>query len=86
MENAMHLGVSKKDINVASLIEAQSTLFANQTIREMSTTKSCSLLYNGNHRFHYMQHKSDWMTPYINWKQTMEELAEGHLPKLMNVY
>lgn len=86
LENAMDLGVSKKDIDVTSLIAAQSTPFTNRAVWEPSATKSHSLLYNGNHRFHYMRHKSDWVTPYNNRKRTMELLAEGRSPKLADVY
>ena len=77
LANAMDVGVHKEDVDLDSLLPAQSTAFTNHVVWQPRATKSKSTLYNGNHRFHYMRNKSKWVTAYHQYQKAKEMLAAG---------
>ena len=74
VENAMDVGVFEADIDVLSVDPARASIYTNRVRWNNITSESTSVLYNGNHRFHYMRFSSEVRRTYNQRTKAKKEL------------
>ncbi|KAH0836373.1 hypothetical protein J3R83DRAFT_7949 [Lanmaoa asiatica] len=74
IQNALNLDVHAEDIDISSLRAAQNEAYNNNVVWKPSAAKSKSLLYNGNHRFTYMQNHAPIHEIFLHYKKAREEI------------
>lgn len=74
MNNAIDIGVRRKDIDVTSLRSEKQGEYNNHVRWAPGATESTSILYNGNHRVTYMQEHSAYCVIYAQYRDALKHL------------